>query len=378
MKVLIVHSRYKNGVLSGENKAVQDQIDCLRASGHDVEEFIISSEDHDGKLANKMKLGFTVATGFGPSPLRAISDFKPDIVHIHNLFPNFGTAWIEEYDGPIIATVHNFRLFCAAGTLFRNGEECTLCPSGNKTQAIKNKCYRNSRVATFPLFVRSTLPIEKSYLSNSRVTPVFLSRRVLDTYESFGFFNANSKIVPNFTFQTTRSNVCESPSGWVFAGRLSPEKGILELMNHWPRGESLRVYGDGPLLDQVLKSQNNYIKYGGVLTPEQVAGTIQKAHGLIVPSIWREGAFPLVAQEAYSVGRPIVCLPNNSLADEVALGGGGVCIPNLTLLSEALQQIKSHADSYQRLVEKSYNARYAPSVWLKGIESVYNERIQQL
>jgi hypothetical protein len=30
-----------------------------------------------------------VATGYGRNPLKAIKDFSPDVVHVHNLFSTF-------------------------------------------------------------------------------------------------------------------------------------------------------------------------------------------------------------------------------------------------------------------------------------------------
>jgi len=51
-------------------------------------------------------------------PLKTIRRFRPDIVHIHNLFPNFGRRCVEDINVPVVHTVHNYRPLCANGLLF--------------------------------------------------------------------------------------------------------------------------------------------------------------------------------------------------------------------------------------------------------------------
>src|SRR4051812_31099182 len=77
-----------------------------------------------GGRAAKLGAAFAVASGYGASPLSALSRFKPDVVHVHNLFPNWAWRWLNEWDGPLVATLHNFRPLCAAGTLFRDDHNC--------------------------------------------------------------------------------------------------------------------------------------------------------------------------------------------------------------------------------------------------------------
>ena len=69
----------------------------------------------------------TVATGLGPSPIEQLRRFRPDVVHVHNLFPNFGKRWLRTWDGPMVATMHNYRPICPAATLFRDGRVCRDC-----------------------------------------------------------------------------------------------------------------------------------------------------------------------------------------------------------------------------------------------------------
>jgi hypothetical protein len=54
------------------------------------------------KLRSTVTVTVTVATGSGsgPSPLKDLEEFRPDVVHVHNLFPNWGTGWLDGWEGP--------------------------------------------------------------------------------------------------------------------------------------------------------------------------------------------------------------------------------------------------------------------------------------
>src|SRR5688572_988933 len=128
MRIALVHSYYSSRVPSGENNVVDAQAQALRSAGHDVVVVAQSTNHRMRRRTYSLEAAVTVATGIGPSPLRALREFAPDVVHLHNLFPNFGRRWLREYDGPLVATMHNYRPLCPAATLFRDGGVCTECP----------------------------------------------------------------------------------------------------------------------------------------------------------------------------------------------------------------------------------------------------------
>jgi len=39
-----------------------------------------------------------------------------------------GSNWLKRWSGPLVATLHNYRPACAAGTLFRDGKVCEIRP----------------------------------------------------------------------------------------------------------------------------------------------------------------------------------------------------------------------------------------------------------
>ena len=151
MRIALIHSYYSSRVPSGENNVVDAQLATLRAAGHEVQ---LIEQQTDARLARKtypVEAALTVASGVGPSPLRQLLDFDPDVTHLHNLFPNFGRRWLTKYDGPLVATLHNYRPLCAKATLYRDGHRCTECLDvGHSRPAIRHGCFHDSALATIP------------------------------------------------------------------------------------------------------------------------------------------------------------------------------------------------------------------------------------
>ena len=72
------------------------------------------------------------------------------MVHCHNLLPLISPAayYACQAEGvPVVQTLHNFRLRCPAGTLFRKDAACQDC-DGGLGRAVVRGCYRNSRIQT--------------------------------------------------------------------------------------------------------------------------------------------------------------------------------------------------------------------------------------
>src|SRR5574337_2103864 len=108
MRIAVVHSYYSNRVPSGENVIVDLQVEALRRAGHDVRVISRHQEDVERSRAYPVVTAVRVATNRGPSPVHEINRFDPDIVHVHNLFPNFGRRWAARLSSRLVTTVHNY------------------------------------------------------------------------------------------------------------------------------------------------------------------------------------------------------------------------------------------------------------------------------
>ena len=122
------------------------------------------------------------------------------------------------------------------------------------------------------------------------------------------------RVVPNGVELPASVGEEAEPPEILFAGRLSREKGILELVEA-ARGHKLVVAGDGPLRARVPETL-------GWLPPDELASLYARAAVVACPS-HREG-FGVACAEAMAHGRAVVASDVGGLRDLVADGETGL------------------------------------------------------
>ena len=197
LRIAVVHSYYSSRQPSGENVVVDLQVAALRRAGHDVRLISRSTDELEQSRTYPIRAGLRAATGLGDSPLSEIEDLRPDVVHVHNLFPNLGRRWIGKVCAPVVATLHNYRPLCPAGTLLRDGHTCTLCPDGGTARhAVVHACFKGSRAQTVPAAIGTRFADDPVLRRADRI--VALSDAMRDTYERYGVPADRLVTVPNF------------------------------------------------------------------------------------------------------------------------------------------------------------------------------------
>ncbi len=158
MKILLVHNFYGSSAPSGENTAYLAERELLKKYGHEVIEFTRHSDD----IRNRAFWGTLIgafSTPWNPFCMRSIRRLlereRPDIMHAHNTFPLLSPSVFRAARGLSTATVltlHNYRIFCAAGIPMRNSITCIECiEKDSVVPAMLYGCYRNSRLASIPM-----------------------------------------------------------------------------------------------------------------------------------------------------------------------------------------------------------------------------------
>jgi glycosyltransferase involved in cell wall biosynthesis len=133
------------------------------------------------------------------------------------------------------------------------------------------------------------------------------------------------------------------PPEVLYAGRLSPEKGVLELVEA-ARGMNLVVAGDGPLRDRVPQAR-------GFVPPEELGRLYSRAAVVACPS-HREG-FGVACLEAMAHGRPVVASAVGGLLDLVVDGETGIHVPpgDVPALRAALERLLGDRELRRRMGE---------------------------
>lgn len=366
LRIAVVHSFYSSRQPSGENAVVEQQVAGLRAVGHEVELIAQYTDQRERSRSNGIRATVTVASGHGPHPLERLRRFQPDVVHVHNLFPNFGRTWVDKWPGPIVATMHNFRPLCAAGTFFRDGHVCTDCLTRETAwPAVLHACYRNSRLKTLPLAV-STRFARDPLLERANCV-VVLNEVQRHLYAQAGVDLGRLRVVPNFLRGMSQPGAGGGP--WLFVGRLTPEKGILELLELWPRDKPLLIVGDGPLMGKVRALAAGTVEVLGAQPPDRVRDLLRQARGLVFPSLWFEG-FPMVYLEALAAGTPVLAWEPSSVAAMVRRHGTGLVVGNVISDLEEAERRFPGLRSHARAV---FEDEFTEASWLDAMTSLYRE-----
>ena len=256
MRILIVHNRYRSDQPSGENAAVDRQIEMLRAAGHEVTSFERNSDEIEtyGGLTKLALPGRVVWSRQSRKDIaRALEKDVPDVIHVHNTFPLITPSVLAPCArvAPTVVSLHNYRVLCAHGQLLRRGKPCEACVGRVPWRGVLHGCYRESRLATAPIAAavqtQRLLDVWNRHASALIALSAFASTKLVEG----GLDPAKLHVLPNFAPRPAR--IRTGPGRYfVFIGRLSEEKVPELVVRAWRTtfGE-LRIVGDGPLRGSV-------------------------------------------------------------------------------------------------------------------------------
>lgn len=314
MRILLIHNYL--ALRGGEDVMFDSLINLLKQKGHSIVTYTKRSSEIEGKLSLKLK---TAAEMFVNRQVKRelqdiISQFKPQITHVSNIFPLLTPLiypLIKSFKVPIIQSIHSHRLLCPKSTLFRNGKICTLCIKKRfKYPSIIYGCYHNSRTASF--FLNSSFiyhrMADKLNLIDKFIFPAKYARDLHTKYLSIP--RKKTVIIPNFIEEEYLDlKPAEKSNSFLFVGRLSEEKGILNLLEIFSTLPEIKLIaiGNGPLLNNVLK----YKKYKNIsikinLQKKEIYGYMKKALCTIIPSAPLYEFGPLVLIESFANGTPVL------------------------------------------------------------------------
>lgn len=372
MRVLLLHDPYKPveaGSIGGEDNIAQLEIESLSSKGHEV----VDARYFDSGIKRKLNQIRAQTFGSHGSILELIESTKPDVIHTHNLNQRSGYKWMESTSAPIVSSIHNFRLFCASSIAWRSGRPCIECRDHSSLRAIVHGCDGPRgllNVTRQEIFQRNypQLHIPKLMIVTSNLMAEVLAP-IADS-SKFRVLRSPGAI--------TKSELIELRSGWIFAGRFAPEKGVLDLIRNWPADENLDLAGDGPLREEIAKQIVNKpnIRLIGTYPPGD-SHIFLKYEGMIFPSTWYEGS-PLVVMDCLGAGTPVICTDQSGAAEQVLISKGGVVITGkLTVASIKTAQAKVREDfvTFSTSAISAVETEFSLEKWGNDLERYLHEAI---
>ncbi len=333
MKVLIVHNRYQQR--GGEDAVVDAETRLLASHGVEVARFDADNDSIDGTRA---KILISIGQLRETSEIlqrfeSAVKSFRPDVVHVHNWFPTLSASVFEvckQAGAPVVHTVHNYRLLCVGATLFRDGRVCEDCLGTRlRTPGVWHRCYRDSimgsAVGTAAMLKHWTRGTWHRSVDRFIALTEFARTKLAE-----GGLPADRIVVkPNFVDPMPKIGRGDG-FYFLFAGRLTEEKGLRTLLNCWKRGPELAplwILGDGPLRDEVRQAAAAAanVEFLGATNGAEVERLMKGAKATLCPSLWYEG-MPRVVIESLAVGTPVVASKIGGFPEVIVDGVSGALI----------------------------------------------------
>lgn len=387
--VMLAHNFYRSSVPSGENQVFEMERDLLLQNGHDVSEFIRTSD----KLLSEGIVGVIKGALNTPWSLSSARDIrgvltndKVDILHVHNTFPAISPSifWAARGLAARVITLHNYRLFCANAIPMRGGNVCTEClDKRSAVPSLKHGCYRNSRLASAPLATSVAVHRKIGTWQHQVDAFICLSEFQKELMIEAGLPRHKVHVKPNFypgmpeviPWKARRPAV-------VFAGRLGAEKGVVSLLRAWRMwgadAPELRIVGDGPLRRKLEEMAEGLpVTFLGQLPMEKAQREIADNMLQILPSEWFEG-FPMVIREAFAFGTPAAVSNIGPLPSIVTKGLNGIVFEasNPASLLGEVKGAWAEAGLLKRLgigARKEFEAKYTEQANYQQLRDIYNE-----
>jgi glycosyltransferase involved in cell wall biosynthesis len=387
MIILSVHNFYQQP--GGEDEVFRQEAQLLERNGHQV----IRCQAHNDEVTGKGSFELLAKTIYNMDAYKRVRSFiqktRPDVMHVHNTFPLLSPAVYYaagEESIPVVQTLHNYRLLCPPGILYRDDRVCEQCiGKSSPWPAVQHGCYRGSKAASAA--AAGMLTIHRLLKTYSKAVTKYIALSDFAASKFIGAGIPKDKIIvkPNFV-EPDPGRGSGSKEHCIFVGRLQPEKGISTLLDAWTRYSppfDLEIAGDGELAPEVAAAaqRNARIHWHGRLQKAQLQDRMKNAAALIVPSTWYE-PFGMVVVEAFAMGLPVIASNIGALTSMVAHKSTGMHFApgSANDLVAQLDWFHDHPEAAEEMRNKArleFEHRYTGERNYKLLLDVYQKAIRE-
>lgn len=395
MKVLLVNKfHWPKG---GSEKYYFELGELLKQHGHEVAYFSMQNEKNiktgdkeyfvseiDLNTGSKLKALDVIYSNANKKAMeKALDEFKPDIVHLNNFQRQLSASIIKpikKRNIPIVFTAHDVQAICPAITMIDQQKNvCEKCMAGKYLNCVKKTCIKNSKLKSLLGAIEGYYyRFKKIYTKQIDyiITPSeFYRTKLIED----GITGEKIKALHN-SIEMNDYNVKTKDEGYaLYFGRLSKEKGILNLINAFKECKSGKLYiaGEGPekeVIEKIIKENKleNKVKLLGFLNKEQMTEKTKNCKFVVVPSIWYENC-PYSILETLAIGKPVIGADIGGIPELVNDGENGFIYKHDSVNELSKKMSKLFED--KKLVEKFSKKSKELAKELYSRENYYNELI---
>lgn len=340
----------------------------------------------EGSLGEKLRAAERLM-GWGdikPAFNRILDDFKPDVVHLHN---------IHSYLSPVVAqlakrrgcrvvwTLHDHKLVCPAYLCLSGGKPCERCIGRSKLGVVAGRCLKGSLVASVMAWIEA-LRWNCDVLNEAADALVCPSQALADKMIRDGFDKEKIHVVCNHIDPVKQrffnSIKAEREDYYAYVGRISSEKGVATLLRVASQlPYTLKIAGDGPLLQELRQRYCDVrnIEFCGRLDAKGVAELLCKAQFTVMPSECYDNN-PLGVIESLCAGTPVVGARIGGIPELLNdVNGITFTSGNATEMSESIAEAFSTQWNHEEIKAQA-SIRFAEQEHLRLIEQIYEGNAQ--
>jgi glycosyltransferase involved in cell wall biosynthesis len=314
-----------------------------------------------------------------------VTDFGPDVVHLHNVYHHLSPSILGPLARrriPVVMTLHDYKLACPTYRFLDKGELCQACLGGHFTQAVRRRCKDGSLGSSAAMAAELAI---HTALRAYRHVQVFVcpSRFMAGRMAAAGVFPERLRWIPHFVAAPPERAV-DGVGAVVYAGRLSPEKGVDTLIDAIGRLDEpvrLDVAGDGPdrvrLESLASRTARGRVRFLGRLDADALASVIDEAVTVAVPSRWYENQ-PMVVLEAFARGVPVVATDLGGTPELIRHNTDGLLVPpdDATALAGAMAALVAdpgRARAMGKAARERALTEFSPDAHLDRLHGAYAE-----
>jgi glycosyltransferase involved in cell wall biosynthesis len=397
-----------NFPFSGTEAYMFAAMELLRSKGHEVALF--SMADDRGKPAPydhhfvphvdfKQPAGFLQKIRlaghaiYSPKARRSLrgmlADFHPDVAHVRNIYHHLSPSILWELKKqriPVVYHLNDFKVLCPSYNLVLRGEACEACKGGEFWHAMQEKCYPGWSA-------RMTL-VAEAYIHKwlgtyRRCVDCFLapSQFVRDKFVEHGWEAEKFRVLPHFQSAKDAIQRNGESAPLLYFGRLSPEKGVDDLIRAMHRLPYLRlmIVGDGPergrlhSLAEELRLTN--VEFAGHMAEAELQQAIAESRFTVLPSHAYETLGKTIL-ESYAQARAVVATDLGSRRELIHAGETGLLYKtgDVDQLAAAIQFLGSQpelADEMGRAGRKLVRQDHTPEAHYEELMGIYESVVSQ-
>lgn len=263
---------------------------------------------------------------------RLLNDFKPDIIHCHNIYHHLSPSILDAATSrkiPVIMHLHDYSLVAANHALYASGGHS--CNPKHPGMCLKRRCIKDSLSATALGLLASWLhhDILKIYERSldGLVAPSHYMAEMVKKYRPN--LPAPQVIYNSFDLSLIKqqdANANKTENYLLYFGRLSEEKGLDVMIRAAAlSGQPMKIAGLGPeqgKLTSLISELGAPVELIGYRSGKDLTSLIIQSKAVIIPSVWGEN-MPLSLLEAMSLGRAIIASRIGGLPEMVEHGVNG-------------------------------------------------------